>query len=148
MKKHADPPMKKADPRMSVRTLFQTWNSLKEMLIDPHLSDDDMDRLVDQSMLVIQAMTQTPSAGMMEVQLKLEAYGREVEAGPCDECDALLRSALLDRIAILSRLGHMGCLDSERGEHRSAEPQECPDQDDVSLVYAAYRGQNSGSPYP
>jgi hypothetical protein len=148
MTTQADPHIKKASPGMSVRTLFQTWTALKRMLINPHLSDEDMDRLVDQSTQVIQAMTHTPSTGLMEVQLKLEAYGNEVEAGPCDECDALLESALQDRIAILNRLSHMERLEADLNEHRSAEPQESADQDDIGPVYAAYRGQNPGSPYP
>ena len=96
---------------MPIKTLFQTWNSLKEQLIDPHLPEDDMDRLVDQSMQVIQAMAHTPSSGLLDVVLKLEIYGHEVEAGPCDECDALLGSALRDRVAILARLGREGACD-------------------------------------
>jgi hypothetical protein len=132
---------------MSVTTLFHTWNALRRMLINAHLSDDDMDRFVDRSMHVIHAMTRTSSTGLLEVQLKLETYRREVEAGPCDECDALLASALQDRVAILSRFGQMGRPVGEMAAHRSADPQECPVQDDVAPLYAAYRGQNPGSPY-
>ncbi len=88
---------------MTVKALFQTWTALKDILTDPHLPDEHSDLLVDQSMQIIAAMAKTPSAGLMDVLLKLEAYGREVEAGPCQECDALLDAALRDRALILER---------------------------------------------
>ena len=133
---------------MTIKSLFQTWNRMKEMLIDPHLPDDAADMLADQSMQVIQAMSQTPSTGLMDVLLKLETYGREVEAGPCDECDALLGSALRDRIAILGGLGHTGRGATPLDEWRHAKPLERQRHDDVAPVYVAYRGQDPGSPPP
>ena len=96
---------------MTIKARYETWTALKDILADPDLSEEHSDVLVNRSMQIIQAMTDTPSAGMMDVMLKLETYGREVEAGPCEECDALLESALSDRAILFSRRdgsGHDG----------------------------------------
>jgi hypothetical protein len=133
---------------MTVKALFETWTALKDILIDPSLSEDHSDRLVSQSMRIIVAMTSTPSIGMMDVLLKLETYGREVEAGPCAECDALLGSALHDRAIIFSRRAGVGIAASNLDEHRPWPPQECQSQNDPGPAYTPDRDQGSRSPYP
>jgi hypothetical protein len=138
---------------MTVKALFETWTALKDILTDPNLSEDHSDALVNQSMQLIVAMTDTPSNGMTDVLLKLETYGREVEAGPCDECDALLGSALQDRAIIFEqryRSGQegRGLAVIDRGEHRPRPPQERYSQNDPGSPYTPRRDQDSRSTHP
>jgi hypothetical protein len=133
---------------MTVKALFQTWTALKDILTDPHLPENHSDLLVEQSMQIIAAMTNTPSGGLMDVMLKLETYGREVEAGPCAECDALLGSALRDRANILERLGKPEVAASGRYEHRRRPLQERSSQDDRCHIYTPRRGEDSRPSHP
>ena len=126
---------------MTIKALFDQWTSLRALLIDPHLPDDDMDVLADQSMQVLQAMTQTPSTRLADVSLKLETYGREVQAGPCDACDALLGSALRDRMAILGELGYAG--GGEAADNAVARRTGRAMHDDAILGYAEHRDPES-----
>jgi hypothetical protein len=146
---------------MTVATLFKAWDVIQDMLSDPTLSDDENDTLVDQSRQLILALTHAPATGLVDVLLKLEAYGREVEAGPCEECDALLASAMHDRVLILGRLeqGHKpglrersGLAAIARDEHRPphfrpAQQHETVDDQHASPPHS-YRGQNPRSAHP
>jgi hypothetical protein len=133
---------------MTVKALFHTWTALKDMLHDPYLCEDQSDLLADQSMEIIVAMTNTPSAGLMDVLLKLEIYGREVEAGPCAECDALLGSALRERTMILAQLGKPGVAASARDEHGPWPPLERRGSHDQRSPYPQYRGEDPRSSHP
>jgi len=133
---------------MTVKALFQTWTVLKDILNDPYLCEDQSDLLADQSMEIIVAMTNTPSSGLMDVLLKLEIYGREVEAGPCAECDALLGSALRERTMILARLGQPGVAASARDEHGLWPPLERHRRNDQLPPYSQYRGEDPRPSYP
>jgi hypothetical protein len=133
---------------MTVKALFQTWTALKDILTDPQLAEHHSDLLVDQSMQIMVAMTTTPSIGLMDVLLKLETYGREVEAGPCAECDALLGSALQDRAAIFGRVGRQGLAAADWDEHRPRPPQERQTPNDPRPPYPTGRDQDSRSSHP
>jgi hypothetical protein len=133
---------------MTVKILFKTWTALKDILIDPSLSEHHMNLLVDQSMQIIVAMTNTPSTGLMDVLLKLDTYGREVEAGPCAECDALLASALRDRASLFGPLGAQGLAAAGWDEHR---PRLLPEHEtpyDPSPRYAFHRDKDTRSSHP
>ena len=132
---------------MPIKALFETWNALKDILADPNLSEDHSDVLVNQSMQIIAAMTDAPSNGMMDVLLKLETYGREVEAGPCHECDALLRSALQDRALIFTRRNALAVASAAPDEHRLRPPEERRTEDDPGSPYASNRDQGSRFPH-
>ena len=129
------------DQRASVdiTTLFASWEVLQILLRRATLPDDVTDRFVDRSREIIMAIGRIAAADWSDVVLKLALYRQELRAGPGEECDALLASALQDCEPIFRRGEHLDAVPTVLGlaaaaarEHRPGSAPEHPIVSDTS----------------
>ena len=118
---------------LDIPSLFEAWTALQTLLRRATLPDGVTDRFVDRARDIMVAMTGQAAADWSDIMLKLALYRRELAAGPSEDCDALLASALEDCAPIFRRGEHrdgveviLGLAAAAAREHRRPLPLEQP----------------------
>lgn len=118
---------------LDIPSLFEAWNALQTMLRRATLPDSITDRFVDRARDIMVAMAAQAARDWSDIVLKLALYRRELAAGPSEDCDALLASALEDCAPIFRRGEHLddvevilGLAAATAREHRRELPPEQP----------------------